>query len=323
MPERALFLGIFASILDEFFMIRVAGLREAVRAGAGQGAPGSEPADALLSQIGERTRELSCAAYATWEREIAPGLREAGVRFLTPEEPTAEERAFLDRLFAREILLVLTPAAVEPELPFPRVANLALTLAVRVARGNGPERFAMVQLPRMSARWIQVGGHGGARFVLLEDVVRHHLADLFPGYEVPGGAAFRVTRDADFATDDQDAEDLVEAVRLMLKQRRSGDPVRLEIESSASEEIAGRLQAALEIQAEDIHRVPGPLDLKFLMDFARLPPLPAPRAAAWPPQPSPEVPPGDRIWEAIAERDILLFHPYESFEPVLRVLRLA
>ena len=321
--ERARFLGIFASNLDEFFMIRVAGLREAALAGAGHGTRGSEPADTILAEIAARTRELSRTAYATWEREIVPGLREGGARFLSREELAPEERVFLERLFAREILPVLTPAAIEPELPFPRVTNLTLTLAVRLGRGADPERFAIVQLPRMSARWIQVGGQGGARFVLLEEVVRHHLGDLFPGYEIKEAAAFRVTRDADFATDDQEAEDLVEAVRLMLKQRRTGDPVRLEVEASASEEIVGRLTAALELAPADVYRVPGPLDLKFLMDFAKLPSFAGARSAPWAPQPSPDVPPGEAIWEAIAERDILLFHPYESFEPVLRLLRLA
>jgi polyphosphate kinase len=159
--------------------------------------------------------------------------------------------------------------------------------------------------------------------VLLEDAVRARLGDLFEGHRVLEAAAFRVTRDADFATDDQEAEDLVEAVKLVLKQRRSGDPVRLEIEASAGEEIVTRLAAALELDDEEIFRVPGPLDLKFLMDFARLPSLPAPRAPAWAPQRSPDVPPGDGIWDAIKERDILLFHPYESFEPVLRLMALA
>lgn len=321
--ERARFLGIFASNLDEFFMIRVSGLRGLVHAGVEHTSQDGLSAADQLSKISARTRELTAAAYRVWERDLVPALREAGVRFLAVEDLSPGERAFLDRLFAREILPLLTPAAVEPSVPPPHVANLTLTLAVRLAAPGGAERFALVPLPRVMPRWVQVGSEGGARCVLLEGAVRARLGDLFEGHRVLEAAAFRVTRDADFATDDQEAEDLVEAVKLVLKQRRSGDPVRLEIEASASADIVTRLTTALELDDEEVYRVPGPLDLKFLMDFTRLPSLPAPRAPAWAPQRSPDVPPGDGIWDAIAERDILLFHPYESFEPVLRLLALA
>jgi polyphosphate kinase len=321
--ERARFLGIFASNLDEFFMIRVAGLRELVREGvehrSRDGLSGAEQ----LARITERCRQLTRAAYGTWERQIVPALREGGIRFVGAGDLEPKERAFLDRLFARELLPVLTPAAVEPDLPAPRVANLALTLAVRLGREGRPERLALVQVPRANPRWIQVGSDTGPRYALLEDVIRDRLGELFPGHEVLEAAAFRVTRDADFATDDQEAEDLIEAVKLVLRHRRSGDPVRLEIEDTASEGLTRRLLGMLDLSPDDLYRVSRPLDMRALLDFARIPTLPAPRAAAWAPQPSPDVPPGEHLWEAIAERDILLFHPYESFEPVLRLLRLA
>jgi polyphosphate kinase len=321
--ERARFLGIFSSNLDEFFMIRVAGLREAVLAGVGRAAVEEESTEAVLSQVGQRCHGLTRVAYAAYEREILPAFRESGVHFLGDEEVLPKERAFLDRLFAREILPILTPAAVEPDLPFPHVTNFALCFAVRLAREGLDERFALVQLPRQYPRWIQVGSRGGSRFVLLEDVVRRHLAELFPGHEIKDASLFRVTRDADFATDDQEAEDLVDAVRNVLRQRRSGDPIRLEIEAPASDEIMERLVAAFQLESSSVYRVSGPLDLKFLIEFTRVPSLPAPRAVSWPPQAVPNLPPGDAIWEAIAERDFLLFHPYESFEPVLRLLRFA
>jgi len=319
--ERARFLGIFFSNLDEFFMIRVAGLREAAEAGVD--VSGEESIAAVLAQVGQRCHGLARVGYTTYDREIQPALAAGGVHFERDEDLEPKERAFLDRLFTREILPILTPAAVEPGLPFPHVTNFALCFAVRLGRPASEERFALVQLPRQYTRWIQVGSRGGFRFALLEDVVRRHLAELFPGYEIRDSALFRVTRDADFATDDQEEEDLVEAVRNVLKQRRSGDPVRLEIESSVSEEIIERLASAFELEPNSVYRVTGPLDLKFLIEFARVPSLPAPRAAAWPPQPVPEVPAGEAIWEALAERDFLLFHPYETFEPVLRLLRLA
>jgi polyphosphate kinase len=321
--ERARFLGIFFSNLDEFFMIRVAGLREAVQAGVDPSAVGDEDIATVLSQVGQRCHALLRVAATIYERDILPAFRESGIYFLAEEDLSAKERSFGENLFSREILPILTPAAVEPGLPFPRVTNFALCFAIRLAREGVEERFALVQLPRQYPRFVQVGSRGGSRFVLLENIVRRHLAELFPGHEVKDAALFRVTRDADFATDDQEAEDLLDAVKNVLQQRRSGDPIRLEIEDSASNEITERLTAAFQLEASSVYRASGPLDLKFLIEFARLPSLSAPRAPSWSPQPVPDMPPGEGIWEAIAERDFLLFHPYESFEPVLRLLKLA
>lgn len=334
--ERVRFLGIFFSNLDEFFMIRVAGLRALLDAEVEhRGLDGHAPGE-LLDKIGTRTRDLVASAYQAFDRDLLPALRAHGIRFLDDDDLESSEREFLDQYFQRELLPILTPAAVEPALPTPRVGNLVLHLAVRLARaarGNGsspkgaaapsePERLAFIALPRLSPRYIQVGAPG-PRFVLLEEIVRARLGTLFEGYDVLETAAFRLTRDADFATDDQEAEDLVEAVRAMLKQRMSGDPVRLEIESGASETLVARLTAVLGLENGDVYRDPGAVDLRFLMDFARLASLPAPRAEAWPPQVAPDLPPGDALWDAIAERDWLLFHPYETFEPVLRLLKLA
>ncbi|MGH7680714.1 MAG: polyphosphate kinase 1 [Candidatus Eiseniibacteriota bacterium] len=321
--ERARFLGIFASNLDEFFMIRVAGLRELVRAGINHREPdGSAPAE-LLTQIATQSRELCAKASLLYKNEISPALRAGGVRLVPLAELEARERAFLDRLFASEIFPVLTPAAIDPALPFPHVTNLVLYLAVRLERSGEEEKLAIVQLPRTAARWIQVAGGEEVRFVLLEDVARERVGELFGGHTVAEAVAFRVTRDADFATDDQEAEDLVDAVQQVLRSRLRGDPVRLEVEEGASQWLVGRLASALGLAEDDVFRLPPPLDLKFLTDFARLPTLPAPRGEPWAPQPRPDIPPGDAIWDAIAERDILIFHPYESFEPVLRLLRLA
>ncbi|HET7903176.1 MAG TPA: polyphosphate kinase 1, partial [Candidatus Eisenbacteria bacterium] len=341
--ERVRFLGIFHSNLDEFFMIRVAGLRWLLEAETENPITETSKTRESLSNIASRTKELIRAADQGWERDLAPALREQGVRFVRSDDLEPSEREFLDRHFTSELLPILTPAAVEEELPVPRVANLQLHLAVRLVRAGegtngsgtesdaGHERLAFVALPRLAPRWMQVGGARargdgeGARFrfALLEEIVGARLGALFEGYRILEVAPFRVTRDADFATDDQEAEDLLEAVRQMLKQRLSGDPVRLEVAESASEGLAARLAAAFEVEPEEIYRLAGPLEGRFFMDFARVPGLPAARAEAWPPQPDPEIPPGDALWDAIAARDRLLFHPYESFEPVLRLLRLA
>jgi polyphosphate kinase len=319
--ERARFLGIFASNLDEFFMIRVAGIRELVRAGVDHREPDGTQALDLLARIVERTRELSARAASVHADEIVPALRTSGVRFLAPGELLGQERITVDRLFQREIFPVLTPSAVDPALPAPHVTNLALYLAVML-EASGETKFAIVQLPRIAPRWIHVGGRA-PRFVLLEDAVREHLGALFEGHTVTEAVAFRVTRDADFATDDQEAEDLVDAVHQVLSSRTHGEPIRLEVEEGASEALVERLMRALALEPNEVYRLPAPLDLRFLIDFSRLPSLPAPRAEPWPPQPQPGIPPGEALWGEIAKRDILLFHPYESFEPVLRLLRLA
>jgi polyphosphate kinase len=329
--ERARFLGIFFSNLDEFFMIRVAAIRDRIRSGVEHRTPsGMSPAEHMAS-VQAVARDLMTAAYLLWEQGIVPGLVDGGVRIVRSTELEPGERAFVDRLFTREILPVLSPAAIDPELPFPRLHNLTLHLAVRLARDGEEERLAVVQLPRTGTRWIQVSGGGrvdgseaaGQRFILIEDAAREHLGELFAGYEIKEAVAFRVTRDADFATDDQEEENLVDAVRQVLRDRLRGDPVRLEIAQSASDGLVRRLMTALELEEREVHKIAGPLDLRFLTEFARLPSLKAPRATPWPPQPVPGIPPLDAIWDAIQEKDILLVHPYETFEPVVRLLLLA
>jgi polyphosphate kinase len=319
--ERARFLGIFASNMDEFFMIRVSGLRDIVRAGVDHHDPAGTAAPDLLSRIIERSRELCDRAASVYANEIVPALRDCGIRFLPPAELMGRERSAVGRLFEREIFPVLTPSAVDPALPPPHVTNLVLYLAV-LLEVRGQTRLAIVQLPRLAPRWIHVGGQQ-PRYVLLEDAVREHLGALFEGNTVKEAVAFRVTRDADFATDDQEAEDLVDAVRQVLSSRTHGDPIRLEVEAGASDAIVEPLARALNLEPHECYRLPAPLDLRFLVDFSRLPSLPAPRVEPWPPQPQPGIPAGEDLWGALAARDLLLFHPYESFEPVLRLLRLA
>ena len=320
--ERARFLGIFASNMDEFFMIRVAGVRELVLEGTQIAYPDGSSPQELLARLSARAHDLAVRAASVWSEGIEPALRDAGVRILAPDDLEERERKGIERTFRREIFPTLTPSAVTPAFPLPHVTNLVLYLAVRVLGPDGSERLAIVQLPRAAPRWIAVSTKA-PRFVLLEDAIRQSVGELFEGHTLVEAAAFRVTRDADFSPDDQESEDLVDAVEQVLRSRVHGDPVRLEIEDSASEPLVEDLMRALELDQDSVFRLPRPIDLRFLMDFARLPSLPAPRAVPWPPQPQPGIAPGEGLWAEIAERDVLLFHPYESYEPVLRLLRLA
>ncbi|HEX5032103.1 MAG TPA: polyphosphate kinase 1 [Candidatus Eisenbacteria bacterium] len=320
--ERARFLGIFASNMDEFFMIRVAGVRELVLDGSQLAYPDGLSAPELLARLAERAHDLAARAAAVWSDGIEPALRDAGVRILAPDDLEERERKGIERTFRRELFPMLTPSALNPALPLPHVTNLVLYLAVRLLAPDGNERLAIVQLPRTAPRWIAVSTKA-PRYVLIEDAIRQSVGELFEGYTLVEVAAFRVTRDADFTPDDQESEDLVDAVEQVLRSRVHGDPVRLEIEDTASDPLVEDLTRALELDQSAVYRVPRPIDLRFLADFSRLPSLPAPRATPWPPQPQPGIPAGEGLWAEIAERDILLFHPYESYEPVLRLLRLA
>ena len=265
--------------------------------------------------IAAKARELCVAAAGVYAKEINPALREAGVRFLAVADLEPRERAFLDDLFAKEIFPVLTPAAIDSALPFPHVTNLALYLAVRLEREGAEPRLAILQLPRTAARWIQVAGKEGVRFVLLEDIIREHIGDLFEGHVVAETVAFRVTRDADFATDDQEVEDLVDAVRLVLKSRLRGDPVRVEVEEGASAAIVDPLTEALGLTADDAS---APIAARSQVpDGVRAAVTSGPAREAWPPQPQLGSGRARGIFERARRADILLFHPYESFEPVI------
>jgi len=218
--ERARFLGIFASNMDEFFMIRVAGVRELVLEGTQIAYPDGSSPQELLARLSARAHDLAVRAASVWSEGIEPALRDAGVRILAPDDLEERERKGIERTFRREIFPTLTPSAVTPAFPLPHVTNLVLYLAVRVLGPDGSERLAIVQLPRAAPRWIAVSTKA-PRFVLLEDAIRQSVGELFEGHTLVEAAAFRVTRDADFSPDDQESEDLVDAVEQVLRDRKS------------------------------------------------------------------------------------------------------
>ena len=311
--ERVRMCRFFSSNLDEFFMVRVAGLVGQASSGlAVRSVDGLTPRETLAA-IRERVAELVDAQSRVWRKSLRPALDAVGIAITTIDDLPKKDRAELERLFAREIFPVLTPLGVGPGQPFPYISGLSLSLGV-LARDaqTGEERFARVKVPEALPRFVPLAG--GRRFVPLEDVIAHFLPELFPGMEIAERAVFRVTRDADFEVSDE-ADDLLEAVELELQRRRFGDVVRLEVASSMSDEMLRRLEHGLDVSSERVYKVRGLLDLAELDQIAELdrpelkyPPVPG----VTPPAFARAADPSD-LFDVIRRTDVLVHQPYESF----------
>ncbi len=313
--ERAKFLAIFASNLDEFFMVRVAGLKRRIDAGiAVRAASGLMPRD-LLELILSRTRILMDRKAACFGDSVLPGLRAEGIQLLRYHQATDDERAALQRTFADKVFPVLTPLAVDPAHPFPYISGLSLNLAVVVRNPDtGTELFARVKVPQSLPRFLQVGPE---RFVPLEDVIAANLSDLFPGMDILQQHSFRVTRNEDVEVEEDDAENLLKALERELNRRRFGPPVRLEVERSIDPYVLELLVRELGISNGEVFSLPGPLDLTGLWTIIGLDRQDL-KEAAFLPKTSPQLsdvetaaPPD--VLEAMRDHDVLLHHPYDSF----------
>ncbi|MEU4970527.1 RNA degradosome polyphosphate kinase [Streptomyces smyrnaeus] len=314
--ERANFLAIFAGNLDEFFMVRVAGLKRRIATGvATRSASGLKPRE-VLEGIWNRSRELMARHAACYQRDIAPALAAEGLQLLRWAELTEKEQARLFTLFRRQIYPVLTPLAVDPAHPFPYISGLSLNLAVVVRNPvSGHNHFARVKVPPLLPRFLEASPH---RYVPLEDVIAAHLEELFPGMEVLAHHMFRVTRNEDLEVEEDDAENLLQALEKELMRRRFGPPVRLEVEESIDPYVLDLLVRELKVSEAEVCALPGPLDLTGLSGIASAmdrPELKYPKFVAGTHRDLAEVesasPPD--IFAALRERDVLLHHPYDSF----------
>ncbi len=313
--ERAKFLAIFSQNLDEFFQVRVAGLKEQVLAGVGLTAPdGRTPAQQLL-EIRERVEKLATLQSRTFLDAVAPALADKGVRFSTWEELDEDDEKFLVETFEQRIFPVLTPLAVDPGHPFPYISTLSLNLAVTLRDpSSGETRFARVKVPDLLPRFVVMPD--GERFVSLEQVIAAHLDQLFPGMEVQSHDTFRVTRNADLTLEEEEAEDLLAAVEVELRRRQFGRAVRLEISDSITDEVLELLQRELGLGDDDTYRLAGPLDLGGLWAVHALdrPDLKDPvyqRVS----QARLEKVEDERpdIFGVLRDGDVLVHHPYDSF----------
>lgn len=329
--ERAWFTAIFSSNLDEFYMVRVAGLKRRIAAGiAKKGASELEPRQ-VLEGIQARTQELTARQARAFQDDILPALAEQGIRLARWDDVSEDQRAQLTRYFRRQIFPVLTPLAVDPSHPFPYISGLSLNLAVVVRNPlTGKLHFARVKVPQSLPRLINVdsvigGGPAesyvatdeGTTFITLEDVVRAHLEHLFPGVEIVEAHGFRVTRNEDLEVEEDDAENLLTAMEEELLRRKFGPVVRLEVEETISSFVRDFLIEKLEISPADVVSVPAPLDLTLCnelhdldltdLKYAKYVPVTAAGLAEF------ESARAGDIFAQIRSHDVLLHHPYDSF----------
>lgn len=313
--ERAKFIAILSSGLDEFFQVRVAGLKDQVAAGLRSRSPDGMTASEQLKAIGSKCRALIAREDDIFGLQIVPALARAGVEVLPWKELETSERAELTRMFDREIFPVLTPLAVDPGHPFPYISNLSLNLGVLIAdERSGEHRFARVKVPPLFPRFIQV--EGGSRFVALEELIAANLPSLFPQMSIGSHHIFRVTRNADLALEEGEADDLLAAVEVELRRRRFGRAVRLEVSVDTPVEMRELLLEELELLPGDVYESAAPIDLGQLWTIHALD-RPDLHDLPWVPMTPPRLATaGDDpvdLFAALRERDLLVHHPYDSF----------
>jgi polyphosphate kinase len=314
--ERAKFLAIFSSNLDEFYMVRVAGLKRRIAAGvAVPTVSGLMPREVHLAIL-NRTRELVTEQARVFQEDVRPALAKEGIEILRWDELTATEKDRMDELFAERIFPVLTPLAVDPSHPFPYISGLSINLAVLVRNPEtGIRQFARVKVPTMLSRFISLAE---GRYVALEDVIAHHLDQLFSGMQVVGYHIFRVTRNEDVEVEEDDAENLLLALEKELLRRKVGrPPVRLEVEDDMDPKMLELLISELDISPREVFHLPGPLDLTGLFSLADIDraelKYPAFLPSTHPHLAEVETAKPADMFAALKQRDVLLHHPYDSF----------
>jgi polyphosphate kinase len=314
--ERVKFVAIFAQNMDEFFQVRVSGLQEQVEAGVTKrSSDGRTPAE-QLDGIRERAQELSDAAAELFAAELVPALEKERIKIVRSVEALdPADLAYLEQEFDERIFPVLTPLSVDPAHPFPYISNLSLNLAAMVRDPmTGVRRFARVKVPPLLPRFVRLPD--GERFVPLETVMASHLDRLFPGMELVAHHTFRLTRDADLEVEEEEAEDLLEAIRSVLRRRRRGaNPVRLEVDETMSPQVLELLRRELDLEAYEVVVTPGMLDLGGLWSLVDLD-RPELKQEPWVPVTQPRLSNGEAppdLFGVLRAGDVLVHHPYDSF----------
>ncbi|HNV00249.1 MAG: polyphosphate kinase 1 [Verrucomicrobia bacterium] len=325
--ERVKFFCIVSSNLDEFFEVRVAGLKQQVQSGVAERSPDGLTPTECCRAIARRVRRMVKDQYTCWREQLVPELGRHGIRFTRVADLDEEDRQWLDRFYRAEVRPVLTPLSIDPAHPFPQLLNKRLNLIVQVRaniHGRKRGRLAVVEVPRILPRLIELPRDGGAKeYVFLGNLIGHYLADLFPGMLILGHWLFRVTRNSELYLDEEDVANLLSAVETRLHRRLKGEAVRLEVERDCPIDIRDELLRTLHLDEDDLYVLDGPLNPTRLMTLCpndRQPELHDPPFLAPAPLVLRDAP---DLFAAIRDRDILLHHPYESFECVVGFLQQA
>ncbi len=326
MLERLKFLAITASNLDEFFMVRVGGLQMARRAGRRKKDLSGMTPLAQLREIYSRAGAMMLDLHRCFNEVVSPALALGGIRHVPADQLTVDQEATLLDLFSGELFPVITPMTVCSGCSFPLLQNLSLYLLVQL---RGPDRnaeadcYALMPLERAGSRIVPLPSDRGFDYVLRGDVVKKYIANWFPGFEVRECAQFRLTRNADFAVQEEEAPDLLSGMEDVLEERKTGDCVRLEVESGISKGLLKFLCAGVAAEPDAVFRIDGALNLNDFMSMAFMEGYDELKTDAWPPQSSPDVIANEPLFGQIAEKDLLFYHPYESFDPVVRFIEEA
>lgn len=347
--DRLKFLSITASNLDEFFMVRVASLKDMIHANYTKPDIAGMTASEQLAAIGIKTHELVEEQYRIYNRSLLPALRQNGLKVITSHENlTKQEAAFVDRYFEEMVYPVLTPMAVDSSRPFPLIRNKSLNIAALVKKKKGDSEidFAMVRVPSGLPRVVvippemeekddeeksesagkeQTGKNapGQASIIFLEEVIERNIEKLFLNYDIICSHPFRVMRNADLSIDEDEAEDLLKEIERQLKKRQWGEAIRLDIEEKTDKRLLKILKKELKVTNDEIYEISGPLDLTVLMKVYGLPGFDRFKAPGYTPQPVPALMNDDDIFTNIRKGDILLTHPFETFEPVVNFIKKA
>lgn len=332
--EKVKFISIFSSNLDEFYMIRISGLKEQIAANILEPTIDGLTPTEQITKIEKALKPMIKELIDLWSDNIVPALKSHGVQLLRFTEFTEEEQAKLREYFTKEIYPVLTPLAFDPGRPFPYISNLSLNLAILVKKPNGENHFARVKVPNILPRLLQVddiinpekskktNGRFNAKFIWLGDLIRVNLDMLFQGLEVVEAHRFRITRDTDIELQEDEADDLLRVIEENIRQRRFGSVVRIEVTSSMPEFMLETLMENLRLTREDVHIFDGPIGLSDVMTLYNLPLHKLKEKPYYPVTPK-LFEDEDDIFTTIKQRDILLHHPYHSFAPVIDFVKEA
>jgi polyphosphate kinase len=320
--ERLKFLAITAANLDEFFMVRVGGLQLQKRAGAASSDPSGLTVQEQLRAIRQRTCGMVRSQYEVYLNELEPLLSRHGIERIPIDNCSLRHREAVRRVFEDEIFAVLSPMGLDAEDNFPLLVNRALYVCVQLATAGAENdcRFALIPLGKAIPRLLTLPTEHGFSFALLENAVQCLVQDFFPGEQILSSATFRITRNADISLQEDAAADLLHGMKEILQQRKTAECVRLEIDEQAPDSLLRYLQSRLRIGDDETFKTPSPVDLSFLAGLTGIEGYDHLRYKPWPPQHSPAIDPSQSMFATIAERDVLLCHPYDSYEPVVRLI---